>query len=493
MWRIRNELDFLIVKNAMLGVRDAIAAQIATMFVLVYFLLPYVPGIYLLLWAALHVVAYVFRYGVNSFYQKLNNSQEHYLIATSLLRFYTIGLAFTSILWGSSILFLNYIPENFHFIIYMLIFGFTFASIMSIGPILSMYLAYTVPMDLAAVVHVFLHGDRLYLLVGIFLVMGFLYSLRSSRFYFSIYHALIKEKLNVEKALRQTEREKRNLQQHLEAIEEIGLGVIIIDDTNTITQTNLPIRQWFANIDHLPYEEFLARYVQKEEKHGKHTHITTNTAKVFEVSKKKINDNKETLILFKDITEEYNNQLIVQKMAERYKERAEMDTLTNILNRESFIQQLQRLAYEADRSFSKIALLFVDLDNFKSINDTFGHNAGDTVLKIVTKRIQNSLRQSDLFGRYGGDEFVIALKNIADKEIAESIVTKLLYTLSQPILLDEQKEHPQEVYITVSIGISLYPDDTKDLNQLISKADRAMYDIKSHNKNGYEFYSQRTS
>ena len=493
MWRIRNELDFLIVKNAMRGVRDAIAGQIATMLVLIYFFYPYVPGVVLLLWAVLQISAYVFRFGINTFYQKLNNSQEHYRIATSLLRFYTIGLGFTSLLWASSLLFLSYIPHEFHFIVYMLIFGFTFASIMSIGPILSMYLAYTVPMDLAAIVHILLHENRLYVLVAIFIMMGFVYSLRSSKFYFSIYHSLIKEKLNVEKALKQTDRQKRNLQHHLEAIEEMGLGVLIINDTNKIVQINAPIRQWFGNIEQLSYGEFLEKYIQNEEKHANHHHITTNSGKSFEVTKKRINDKRETLILFKDITEEHTNQAVIQKLAERYKERAEIDPLTHIFNRASFMEHLQHIAYEANRSFSKVALLFIDLDNFKSINDTYGHKAGDTVLKIVAKRIRNSLRQSDLLGRYAGDEFVVALKNINDKEVAESITTKLLYTLSQPILLEDRQDKQNEIYVTVSIGISIYPDDTQDLDQLISKADRAMYDIKSHNKNGYEFYSQRIS
>ena len=493
MWRIRNELDFLIVKNAMLGVRDAIAGQISAMLVLIYFLYPYVPGIYLLLWGVLHFVNYAFRFGINSFYQKLNNSKEHYVIATSLLRFYTLGLAITSLLWGSSILFLSFIPENFHFIFYMLIFGFTFASLMSIGPILSMYLAYTVPMNTAALAHLLLYEESLYLLVAIFIVMGFIYSLRSSKFYFSIYHSLIQEKLNVEKAFQETNKEKRNLQQHLDAIEEIGLGVIITDARNNIIQINSPIRQWFGKIEELPYDEFLSRYVLSQEKHAEHTHITTNTGKVFELNAKKINDNQETLILLKDITQECRNQAIVQKIAQRYKERAEIDALTSIFNRASFIEHLQDVAYEADRSFNKIALLFIDLDNFKSINDTYGHKAGDTVLKIVAKRIRNSLRQSDLLGRYAGDEFVAALKNISDKEVAESITTKLLYTLSQPILLEDRQDKQNEIYVTVSIGISIYPDDTRDLDQLISKADRAMYDIKSKSKNGYEFYDQRSS
>ena len=493
MWRIQNELDFFIVKNAMAGVRDAIAGQVAAILVFVYFFHSYIPAAYLWGWVALHLANYGFRFGLNSFYQKLHNSKEHYGIATSLLRFYTVGVTFTSILWGSALLFLNYIPQEFHFILYMLIFGFTFASILSVGQVLTLYLAYTVPMNIAALVYLLMHENQLYLSVAVLMVMGFAYSLRSSKFYFSIYDALIEEKINVERAFKETKREKRKLQHYLEAIQRSGLGVIITDKNDKIIHINSPIRRWFGKIEQLPYREFLRRYAHTQERHHEHIHLTTNNNTIFEVNKKRIEEAHETLYLFKDITEESTNQEIIQKLAQRYKERSEIDLLTGIFNRASFMEHLQYLTYEADRSFSKIALIFLDLDDFKSINDTYGHKAGDAVLKIVVKRIRNSLRQSDLLGRYAGDEFVVALKNISNKEVAESITTKLLYTLSQPILLEDQNDQTHEIYITMSIGIALYPDDTKDIDELISKADSVMYEIKSKNKNGYKFYTQRSS
>ena len=496
MWRIQNELDFLIVKNAMLGVRDAITGQVSVLLVLIYFLYPYVPGIYLLLWGTLHLFAYAFRFGINSFYQQLNNSQEHYVIATSLLRFYTVALAFTSVLWGSSILFLSYIPGEFRFILYMLIFGFTFASVMSIGPILSMYLAYTLPMNVALIAHILLHTQKIYLLVAIFVAMGFVYSLRSSRFYFSIYHSLIQEKLNVEKALEEIERKERNKSQYLQAVENIGLGIVVTDITDTIIETNAPVRNWFGDIEQHSYSDFIDRNIISREQNGSKECITTKNGKTFEVTLKNIDNadkNKGRFILFKDITEETRIKKIMEDEKKRYKERSELDPLTGALNRESFIQQLTQLCYEADRTFSKIAMLFIDLDDFKSINDTYGHKAGDAVLKIVSRRMQNSIRESDLFGRYAGDEFVIALRQIEKREMVEKIVTKLLYALSQPIKLEDKEGAQRDLYITVSVGISIYPDDTKDIQQLINKADRAMYVIKAENKNGYGFYSEKVS
>ncbi len=496
MWQIRNELDFLIVKNALLGVRNAIIGQIIVLFVFAYFLSPYIPKLYMVGWLGMHLFAYAVRYGLNFFYQQLSLSKENFKIATFLFRLYIATLALTSVLWGSSILFFGYIPQNYHFLLYMIAFGFTFASAMSIGPIRSMYFAYTVPMDFAVIFYVIEKEDPAYLIVILFILMAFVYSLYASKIYYSVYHSLIKERLNAEKALQKIKYEKQKQEQQLKAIEEIGLGIIIVDSTDKIIETNASVRQWFGHVEYLLYEEFVARNILTQEHYGSHLNILTKNGKSFEMSIKTIGDlhkNGGRLILLKDITEEVKNKKIIQKMAERYKERAETDSLTKILNRESFITQLQHLVYEADRSFSKTALLFIDLDNFKSINDTYGHKAGDTVLKIVAKRIRNSLRQSDLLGRYAGDEFIVALRKIGSKEMAENIVTKLLYALSQPISIEKHPTRQTELYVTVSIGISIYPDDTKDMDQLISKADRAMYTIKAKNKNGYEFYSERTS
>ena len=496
MWRIRNELDFLIVKNAMLGVRDAIAAQISVLVVLDYFLYPYVPGLYLLLWSALHFIMYVFRLGINSFYQKLNNSKEHYQIATLLLRFYTIGLALTSLLWGAAFAFIDYTPDALHFIFYMIVFGFTFASVISIGPVLSMYFAYTLPMNIAALVYLFLHEERLYLFVAVLSIIGFLYSLRGSRFFYSIYHSVIEERLRTKKALEKVKQQECDQAQYLQTIEKMDLGIIVTDTSGTIVKTNAPVRRWFGEIENVSYGEFLKQNDCQQEQNGSKNCITAKNGKTFEIISNPIdtpNQNKGYLFLLKDITDEIKNQQIIQKMAQRYKERAEIDSLTQVLNRENFMQQLEILSYEADRTFSKIALLFLDLDDFKSINDTYGHKAGDTLLKIVAKRIQNSIRESDLIGRYAGDEFIIALKRIEKKEVVEKIVTQILYTLSQPIALEDKDGHKQDIYVTVSIGIALYPDDSKDLQQLVNKADRAMYIVKAEHKNGFQFYNEKAS
>lgn len=494
MWRIRNELDFLIVKNTMLGVRDAIVGQILALVVFSYLFSYYVPQLYLFIWLILHLLAYGFRLGLSSLFQQIEVKEENFHTATSLLRLYLLTLCFSSILWGGAVLFFDYIPQEFHFFYYMVLFGSTFASVTTLGAVQSMLLAFILPTDIILIVYTYLNKhEPTYSIAVLLLVMALIYSLRTSKIYHSIYYSLIKTKLDTQKALQEIKQEKENLQQYIKAIEEIGLGIIVTDESGRIIRINTQAKSWFGDIEGLSYNEFLSRYVTQEETYGQLKLITTKKNKVFEINIKKLNSNQETFILLKDVTEEIKSQRIVEKMAERYKERAEIDALTHVLNRESFMQRLERMFYETDRTFKKVALLFIDLDNFKSINDTYGHRTGDLVLQVVAKRIQNTLRQSDLLGRYAGDEFIVALKNIENEEIAHHIATKLLYALSQPITIDDYDNGRKEIYVTVSIGISIYPDDAKDLNELVNKADRAMYRIKSKKKNGYEFYDSRSS
>ena len=478
----------------MLGVRDAIVGQILALAVFSYLFSFYVPLRSLLIWLTLHFLAYGFRISLSSLFRQLEVKKENFKAATSLLQLYLLTLFFSSVLWGGAVFFFDYIPDTYNFFYYMVLFGSTFASVITLGAVRSMLLAFILPVNLILIVYTYLNKESTtYSIAVLLLVMALLYSLRTSKIYHSIYLSLIKTQLNTQQALQEVQREKENLQQYLKAIEEIGLGIIVTDKNGKIIRINSPAKNWFGEIEGSSFEEIISRDALREEIYRSHKLITTKTNKVFEINIKNINFEQETFILLKDVTEEIKNQKIIKKMAERYKERAEIDALTHILNRESFIQQLKHMMYEADRKFTKVALLFIDLDNFKSINDIYGHRSGDLVLQAVSKRIQSTLRQSDLVGRYAGDEFIAALKNISNRDIAQQIAAKLLYTLSQPIAINDQNHEKKEIYITVSIGISIYPEDAKEIDELINKADHAMYSIKSKTKNGYEFYDSRIS
>lgn len=160
------------------------------------------------------------------------------------------------------------------------------------------------------------------------------------------------------------------------------------------------------------------------------------------------------------------------------------DSLTGLANRALFYIHLQKAISKAKHYDFKIAVLFIDLDGFKLVNDTFGHSNGDLLLVEVGKRINIHIRESDLLSRWGGDEFTIILENIKGKSDVIKIAGDLLYNISQDITISG--EH---ISISASIGIAIYPDDGDTMEQIMIKADTAMYTSKSNGKNCYTFAS----
>ena len=171
------------------------------------------------------------------------------------------------------------------------------------------------------------------------------------------------------------------------------------------------------------------------------------------------------------------------------------DNLTNLPNRFYFIELLKRNVELAIRYKKVFAVVLIDLDNFKRINDTFGHNIGDKFLISVSSRLLSAMRSSDYVARMsggeeavarmGGDEFIILLHDIADVDKVSHVAQRLLNRISQLYEIDGH-----EAFITVSIGVSVYPEDGEDVENLIKNADTAMYHAKSEGKNKYQFYSK---
>ncbi len=173
------------------------------------------------------------------------------------------------------------------------------------------------------------------------------------------------------------------------------------------------------------------------------------------------------------------------KLAEHAIQRlAQYDTLTNLPNRMLLLDRLGQVLEKAKRERLRTAILFLDLDRFKLINDSLGHAAGDKLLKTVAERLTDSVRRSDTVARLGGDEFVIVLPSAPQTEDLTLIAQKILHALSRPVTLEGQ-----EVFTSTSIGIALYPDDGKDVDSLIRCADMAMYRAKENGRNTYQFFS----
>ncbi len=161
---------------------------------------------------------------------------------------------------------------------------------------------------------------------------------------------------------------------------------------------------------------------------------------------------------------------------------ARHDALTRLANRRTVVEALKDAILQAERDESRLALLFLDVNRFKDVNDSLGHAAGDELLKQVARRLKGCVRASDLIGRLGGDEFVVALPAIADAKGAMACVEKVLYAFSDPFDLGEQ-----QLYVSTSVGVALYPDHGTSAEALLSSADAAMYHAKA-NGTPFRFY-----
>jgi diguanylate cyclase (GGDEF)-like protein len=168
--------------------------------------------------------------------------------------------------------------------------------------------------------------------------------------------------------------------------------------------------------------------------------------------------------------------------------KAERDFLTGLPNRALLADRLAQSITLAKRHGKRVALMYLDLDNFKSINDSLGHSAGDQLLQSTAKRLEGCVRHSDTVSRQGGDEFVVLLSEIEAVQDAARAAEKLIKTMAEP--------HPiggHLLNVTLSIGISLYPDDGADAETVLTNADTAMYHAKRNGRNGYQRFHPKMS
>ncbi len=174
-----------------------------------------------------------------------------------------------------------------------------------------------------------------------------------------------------------------------------------------------------------------------------------------------------------------------KRLEETIKRMAHHDALTNLPNRMLLDDRLVVALAHARRNKEMLAVLYLDLDGFKAVNDTHGHTIGDQLLKDVAKRLTNLLRDEDTVARMGGDEFTLLLTEIKQKEDAAKVADKILNAMKEPLTLGTHT-----LNITTSVGIALYPSDGEDAETLLKNADTAMYKVKENGRNAYRFYGQ---
>jgi diguanylate cyclase (GGDEF)-like protein/PAS domain S-box-containing protein len=250
--------------------------------------------------------------------------------------------------------------------------------------------------------------------------------------------------------------------------EEIkGLHLSVLQASEQAEQVNQQIKQCL----------FEKRYWQGEMLHHRKNGqqytawVTINTIGEF--------DTNETLsvMLFSDISEKKQTEELIWLQAN-------YDTLTGLPNRRMLLEHMKVQIANSSRENSHFALLFLDLDFFKEVNDTLGHDIGDKLLIEASERIKACTRDSDLVARLGGDEFTIVLNNFNNQKGIERVANKILKSLSEPFVLENEM-----AYISGSIGITLYPEDALNIEELLKNADQAMYSAKSHGRNRFHYFT----
>ena len=183
------------------------------------------------------------------------------------------------------------------------------------------------------------------------------------------------------------------------------------------------------------------------------------------------------LAIFSDVTEKKQASEIIWQQAN-------FDTLTELPNRRMFRDRLDHEIRKSERDNNSLALLLIDLDKFKEVNDTLGHDMGDILLQKAAQRITESVRASDTVARLGGDEFIVLLSELSEISHAEDIALKIIATLAKPFYLGVEA-----TYISASVGITLYPNDATDIESLMKNADQAMYLSKKQGRNRFSYFT----
>jgi len=195
--------------------------------------------------------------------------------------------------------------------------------------------------------------------------------------------------------------------------------------------------------------------------------------------------NQDAFVIFDiDISKQIEDEIRLHEQSQLLNYQANHDSLTKLPNRSLFQDRLEQSIASSKRNKEKFALLFIDLDQFKKINDSLGHHIGDEVLIESAVRLSKTIRNEDTLARLGGDEFTIILKNISNPKDAAVVAQKIIDQIKLPIVVGTH-----HLYVSSSIGISIYPDDSEGKDNLLKFADTAMYKAKEEGRDNYQFYS----
>jgi diguanylate cyclase (GGDEF)-like protein len=261
-------------------------------------------------------------------------------------------------------------------------------------------------------------------------------------------------------------------------LQATNASIIIFNDNNKVIQSNSSACALFGycpeDVQNMDYSDLILN--NDKQLMAK----TTYAAQVYiELHERKINQaGKELLIAtILDVTHHFEREKTLSKLAQR-------DSLTGLLNRTAMQIGVQEKIEKANQFGHRFACFFIDLNNFKQINDTYGHQSGDYVLSEFSSRLKSSMRKNDLVYRYGGDEFVVLVDLFDNDAAIDKVTLKIINSIDQPIRLIDGNH----IELFVSAGVAIYPDDASTQQELLNRADKLMY--RSKKTNQFEFYDQ---
>lgn len=207
---------------------------------------------------------------------------------------------------------------------------------------------------------------------------------------------------------------------------------------------------------------------------GQYVHVEAT----FNAIAKQASNHARYVLVMRDITERKKSEQTIYYLAYH-------DMLTDLPNRRLFMEKLQQDVNQAKQERAKLGIVFMDLDRFKYINDSFGHEIGDICLIEVAQRISDCIRPGDILARLGGDEFTIMLKNITHEDEVIAVAERIRANLEQPVQIEEWQHH-----LSCSMGIAIYPEDGLNPDELLKRADTALYAVKGQGRNGFAFFNK---
>ena len=446
---------------------------------------------FLILWTfSLYTIIFVRAYFVKQF---LGHKIK---LHTIYLFFNILTLISVSLLSLGLMLIFPTVNELYQAFIIMIIAGTSAGAVMTLSYFKNLTIAYLHILILPLIYFLYMQNSdilhALNCLVILFLIMTLTFSIKYNKTIITT----LKNKNQILKTKKELEVSKNN---YKSIFKEVPVGLFTYNNKLVITQANKALATFLqVPLDKLTGLEMKTLkdkvFIKELEKvfenekifyEGKYNTTLANIKIWIKLHAIPIYDTQGNITSGLGMVEDITKQVEYQ---EQLKYQAFYDSLTGLTNRSAFTQYLQKFMYKLQRTKEYGVLLFIDLDNFKNINDSLGHDVGDYVLKIFAKKIKKVLREEDVFARLGGDEFVVLISQTANNptqinEIALNISNKIHEVLKEPI-----KNDTHTLYLTLSLGIKTLQADENDVNTILKHADIAMYESKNSGKNKTSFY-----